>query len=68
MFYCGFVVDSVAFPSLSTTDTAKHNLGRRGRPNLTNQLHHSSASSLVVENQNSKKKRFWAAEILNFKI
>jgi hypothetical protein len=65
MFYCGFVVDSVVFPSLSTTETAKHNLGRRGRPNSTNQLHHSSASSLVVETLNLK--RFWAVEILNFK-
>jgi len=55
MFYCGFVVDSVVFPSLSTADTAKHNLGRKGRPNLTNQLHHSSASSLVVETRNLKK-------------
>jgi hypothetical protein len=68
MFYCGFVVNSVAFPFLSTTDTAKHNLGRRGRPNLTNQLHHSSALSLGIWNQKLKKKRFWAAEILNFKI
>jgi len=66
MFYCGFVVDCVVFPSLSTADTAKHNLGRRGRPNLTNQLHHSSAFSLVVETRNLK--RYWAVEILNFKI
>jgi hypothetical protein len=39
MFCCGFVVDSVVYPSLSTTDTAKHNLGRSGRHSSTNQLH-----------------------------
>jgi hypothetical protein len=55
MFYCGFVVDNVVYPSLSTTDTAKHNLGRSGgRRNSINQLYHSSASCLIAEIRNLK--------------
>lgn len=36
MFYCGFVVGCLVFPSLLTTDTAKHYLERE-RPHLIRQ-------------------------------
>lgn len=49
MFYCGFVVDCLVFPSLLTTDTAKHYLEGEATRNPTNHVHHFPTPIIVVK-------------------